>query len=128
MPDTTNNTPRKILFLEDEPFISELYARALIKANYSVKVARDGAEGFTEAKTNNYDIILLDLMIPNMLGLDVLHRLRAEIPGLKAKIIIATNLEQSKQRRAEIEKQADGYLIKAEVTPRQLVEFLNNVK
>ncbi len=126
--DTPKTAHRKILFIEDEPFISELYSRALHKANYTVKITKDGSDAFNEAKTNAYDIILLDLMMPNMLGLDILRRLRSEMPDLHAKIIITTNLEQSKERRAEIEKQADGYLIKAEVTPRELVEFLSKVK
>lgn len=125
-----NQTPpqRKVLFIEDEPFISELYTRALSKAGYLVKITKDGQQGLAEAKSGNYDIVLLDLMVPNMLGLEILSHLRTEMPDLKAKIIIATNLEYSKERRAEIEKQADGYLIKAEITPRQLVEFLNQIK
>ena len=124
----TNTQPRKVLFIEDELFIGELYTRALTKANYQVKIIKDGEEGYKEAATDTYDIILLDLMLPNMLGLDILKRLRTEKPNLKAKIIITTNLEQSKDHRQAIENEADGYLIKAEVTPRQLVEFLGNIK
>ncbi|MGH7249862.1 MAG: response regulator transcription factor [Minisyncoccia bacterium] len=124
----TNTQPRKVLFIEDELFIGELYMRALTKANYQVKVIKDGVEGYKEAATDAYDIILLDLMLPNMLGLDILKSLREQKPNLKAKIIITTNLEQSKGHREAIENQADAYLIKAEVTPRQLVEFLGNIK
>ena len=126
--NTQTATGRKLLFIEDEPFISELYSRALKKAGYEVSIINDGLQGFGEAKTNAYDIILLDLMIPNILGMDILRRLRAEMPTLKSKIIVTTNLEQSKEKRAELEKQADGYLIKAEVTPRELVDFLSRIR
>lgn len=126
MADTSQN--RKLLFIEDEPFIGELYMRALVKAGYKVSLAKDGDEGYKQAAGDTYDIILLDLMMPNMLGLEILKRLRTEKPNLKAKIIITTNLEQSKDRRSIIENQADGYLIKAEVTPRQLVDFLSRIK
>jgi DNA-binding response OmpR family regulator len=119
---------RKVLFIEDEPFISELYERSLVKGGYQVRIIRDGQAGLKEANTDEYDIILLDLMLPSLTGLDILKRLRAEFPNLKAKIVITTNLEQSKERRKDIERQADAYLIKAEVTPRQLVEFLNKIK
>jgi DNA-binding response OmpR family regulator len=119
---------RKILCIEDEKFISELYDRALKKAGYRVKMVAGGDEGLALAETNEYDIILLDLMIPDILGVDVLHRLRADMPDLKAKIIITTNLEQDDKTREAIEREADGYLIKAEITPKQLVEFLNNLK
>lgn len=124
-----NHTVQKsILCIEDERFISELYVRALTKAGHVVTVVFDGREGYEKAKTDTFDIILLDIMVPNMLGLDILKKLRTEVPGLKARIIITTNLEQSKERRKEVEDQADGYIIKAEVTPHQLVEFLGNIK
>lgn len=130
-PDTaTNQAAIKVLCIEDEHFIAELYARALTKAGYEITVIVDGVEGLKAAQSNLYDIILLDLMIPNMTGGEVLHRLRdpAQTPPLKAKIIITTNLEQKEETRQEIEKLADGYLIKAEVTPHQLVDILNSLK
>jgi len=118
---------RSILFIEDEPFIGELYSRALQKAGYKVEVAQDGKLAYDLARSDKYDIILLDLMLPNILGMQILRNLRREVPELKSKIIIVTNLEQTGPQRAEIEKQADGYLIKAEITPRQLVAFLDKV-
>ena len=75
-----------------------------------------------------YDIILLDIMIPTITGLDILDQLRApNAKPLKAKIIIATNLEQGEEGRAAVEQKADGYIIKAEITPRQLVEFFDQL-
>lgn len=131
MPDA--NTPpvnRKVLCIEDEPFISELYARALKKGGYDVTVIVDGVAGLKAAQENDYDIILLDLMVPNLTGIEILRILRdpARVPPLRAKIVIATNLEQREDVRAEIEKQADGYLVKAELTPHELVNFLDTVK
>jgi DNA-binding response OmpR family regulator len=122
-----SSAPVKVLCVEDEQFISELYQRAMVQAGYDVKVVSSGAVGLEEAKTNTYDIILLDLMTPDILGAEVLARLRREAPDLKAKIIIATNLEQDDKTREAIEKQADGYLIKAEVTPKELVRFLEQL-
>lgn len=117
---------KKLLCIEDEHFISELYARALTKAGYQVEVELDGAEGLKKAQTDQYDIILLDLMIPTINGIEVLRTLRdpAKTPHLKAKVIITTNLEQRDDVRADIEKQADGYLVKAEITPHELVDIL----
>lgn len=118
---------KKVLCIEDERFIGELYARALEKAGYNVNVIPDGQVGLQEALTNTYDIILLDIMIPQVLGIDILDTLRKQRPDLKAKVIIATNLEQDDSIRANIEKSADGYLIKAEITPRELVAFLDQL-
>lgn len=124
------NKKRKILCIEDEHFIGELYTRALSKAGYDIKVIADGVEALKEAQTDQYDIILLDLMIPNLTGIEVLRILRDpnKTPKLKAKIIITTNLEQREDVRADIEKQADAYVVKAELTPNELVDFLDNIK
>lgn len=120
----------KILIVEDEHFIQELYVRALTKAGYDVTVQSDGQKGLAAAQTDKYDIILLDLMVPNVTGIEVLRTLndRRLTPRLHARIIVTTNLEQRDEVRTDIESQADGYLIKAEITPRQLVEFLSRLQ
>jgi DNA-binding response OmpR family regulator len=128
----TSATPigKKVLCVEDEHFISELYVRALTKAGYEVTAEVDGQKGFELAKTDQFDIILLDLMVPTITGIEVLRRLRdpSVTPNLHAKVIITTNLEQREDIRADIEKRADGYLVKAEITPRELVAFLSTIK
>ncbi len=120
---------KTILCIEDEHFIGELYTRALTKAGYQVKVVLDGQVGLAEALTDKYDIILLDIMVPSMTGVEILQHLRgsAEAPHLHSKIIITTNLEQAETTRKEIERQADGYIVKAELTPKELVAFLQKI-
>lgn len=121
---------RKILCIEDEHFISELYTRALTRAGYDVHVEQDGQAGLAAAQTDAYDIVLLDLMVPHLTGIEILRTLRdpAQTPRLHALVIVTTNLEQREDIREDIESQADGYLVKANITPRQLVEFLANLK
>lgn len=122
----TSPRRRRVLCIEDERFISELYTRALKKAGYEVVVIADGADGLAQAKTNKFDIILLDIMLPNIMGTDILGQLKDPALNLKAKIVVTTNLEQRGKAREDIEKQADGYIVKADVTPKQLVEFLQH--
>jgi len=120
----------KVLCIEDEHFIGDLYTRALNNAGYDVKVVADGEEALAEAETNLYDLVLLDIMLPSMSGIEILRRLRdpARPTLLKAKIIITTNLDQEEATREKIEQQADGYLIKAEITPRELVEYIKQLE
>lgn len=120
----------KVLCIEDEHFINELYGRALNKAGFEVKMVIDGEEGFKEAKSDKYDIILLDIMVPNMIGTEILKRLRdpRTTPKLHSKIIVTTNLELGDEDRAAIESQADGYIVKADLTPRQLADFIKQIK
>jgi DNA-binding response OmpR family regulator len=129
-PTESPNKGKKVLCIEDEHFISELYERALGKAGYDVTVELDGQKGLLAAQSDKYDIILLDLMIHSLTGIDVLRELRDPVktPKFHAKIIITTNLEQREEIRADIEKQADGYLVKAEITPYELVDFLNQLQ
>jgi DNA-binding response OmpR family regulator len=127
-PTPSGPSHRKVLIVEDEHFISELYVRALTRAGYDVTVEVDGQKGMERARSNEFDIILLDLMIPTITGIEVLRKLRG--PGstpLKSKIVITTNLEQRDEIRADIESQADAYLVKAEITPRELVAFLDTI-
>jgi DNA-binding response OmpR family regulator len=125
--ETKDSNGLRVLCIEDEHFISELYARALRRAGYDVTTMLSGDDGLRAAASDQYDIILLDLMIPGITGFEVLRRLRAEAPNLRAKVIITTNLDQEDDSRAEIESMADGYLIKAEFTPRQLVQIIDDI-
>jgi two-component system, OmpR family, copper resistance phosphate regulon response regulator CusR len=124
------NSPKRILIIEDEYFISELYVRALTRSGYAVDLAVDGSDGAHKALSDKYDIILLDIMVPTLTGTEILKRLHDDLGNkvIKAKIIVTTNLEQSEETKESIEQQADGYIIKAEITPSQLVDFLSKLE
>jgi len=121
---------KTILCIEDEHFISELYARALTKAGYEVTIMLSGVDGLAAAQTDQYDLILLDLMVPGMTGIEILNILKdlRQTPKLHSKIIITTNLDQEESMREELERMADGYLIKAEITPKKLVEIVKQME
>jgi len=123
------NKQPSILLIGDEKFISELYTRALERAGFSVKSEMDGEKALFEAVNNNYDVILLDIMLPTMNGVDLLYKMkdRNVQPPMRSKIIITTNLDQKEEIRAKIESMADGYLIKAEITPKELVNYVQQV-
>jgi len=119
----------RVLCIEDEFFISELYARALNKAGYVTTVCMNGTDGLEVARTGKYDIVLLDIMIPGTDGTEVLRQLRdpRRSPDFRGKIIITTNLDQDDEARAELEKLADAYIVKADITPNELVSFLQTI-
>ncbi len=121
---------KTILCIEDEHFISELYARALRKEGYDVTIMLSGDDGLVAAQTDRFDLILLDLMTPGITGMEILSILRdqKQTPKLHSKIIITTNLDQEESMRDELEKKADGYLIKAEITPKQLVGIVKQME
>ncbi|MFT4532075.1 MAG: DNA-binding response OmpR family regulator [Candidatus Saccharimonadales bacterium] len=120
---------KRVLCIEDERFISELYARALGNAGYEVTILADGEDGLHEAVNGKYDVVLLDIMLPTMNGVDMLYKMKDPNvrPKFESKIIITTNLDQKEDIRKKVEEMADGYLIKAEITPHELVNFVDQV-
>lgn len=119
---------KSLLIIEDEHFISELYARALKKAGYSVTIMMSGEDGLSAALQHDFDLVLLDILVPGLSGMDVLEKIRNNdsSSGKHSKIIITTNLEQDEKTRERLEHIADGYLIKAEMTPNELVKIVDD--
>ncbi len=118
-----------ILCIEDDNFIADMYVHSLKKAGHSVDVVPNGNDALARAKQSVYDVILLDLMLPEKSGVDILESLRGEDgSGLPhTKIIVTTNFDEPAEDRARLEKLADGYLIKADVTPSKLVELVQQI-
>ncbi len=120
--------PKKILIVEDDRFISEMYARTLRKNGFIVEETITGPDGLAKAKKGGWDYILLDIMLPDITGVEVLQELRADGQERDStKIIIITNFEQDDATRQAMEKLADGYLIKAEITPRRMLEIIQEM-
>lgn len=117
-----------ILVVEDDRFIGEMYVRSLKNAGYDVEWVVSGAEGLKMATDKTYDLILLDIMLPEKQGGDVLASLRGEQDKIpKSRVIVLTNFDQDEQSRAAMQAKADGYLIKADITPRRLLEIIGQM-
>ena len=114
---------KTILVIEDDRFIGEMYVRSLKKAGYTVDWMVDGNDGLIAARNKPYDLILLDVMLPERRGTEILQALRGGKEDLipHSKVIILTNFEQDDESRMAMEKHSDGYLIKAEITPSKLL-------
>ena len=117
---------KTILIVEDDRFIGEMYVRSLKKNGYDVDWMVDGNDGLIAARNKDYDLILLDVMLPERRGTDILEALRGGSEDLipKTKVIVLTNFEQDDESRMAMEKKADGYLIKAEITPSKLLSVI----
>ena len=120
---------KTILIIEDDRFIGEMYVRSLQKADYQVDWMVDGNDGLIAARNKPYDLMLLDVMLPERRGNEILQILRggAEdlIPGTR--VIVLTNFDQTEQARQTMEEHADGYLIKAEITPKKLLAVIERM-
>lgn len=117
---------KKILIIEDDFFIQDIYTRAFTQAGYTVDSATNGQEGVDKGKTTTYDFILLDILLPLLTGLEVLPNLRAQDSQSKmTPIFIVTNLGQEDVIKEAFSNGADGYLIKSQMTPKSVITEVN---
>lgn len=122
-------TIKTILIVEDDRFIGEMYVRSLKKAGYEVDWMVDGNDGLIAARNKPYDLLLLDVMLPERRGTEILEALRGRedlIPNTK--VIVLTNFEQDDESRLAMESRADAYLIKAEITPNKLLSVIQQIE
>jgi len=118
---------KKILIIEDEESILEMYKMRLEQEGYLVIASNNGTDGIALAKKEKPDLILLDLVIPEIDGYQVLKKLRADQNTKNIKIYILSNLGQSQEINKGFTNGADGYLIKASLTPSQLSSNVKNI-
>src|SRR5450830_141704 len=120
---------KTVLCIEDDRFIGEMYVRSLKKAGYEVDWVVDGNDGLITARNKQYDVILLDVMLPERRGTDILDALRGGKEDLipKTHVIVLTNFQQDDESRISMEKHADAYLIKAEITPKKLISVIEKL-
>jgi DNA-binding response OmpR family regulator len=117
---------KRILLVEDEDFIRDLYTRQLSKAGFFVKSAPDGQTGLNMLKAETFDLLLLDIMLPGINGLQLLREFKTHNPNSPMITIMLTNLGQEAVIKEGFELGAQAYLIKASYTPDQVVNEVKN--
>jgi DNA-binding response OmpR family regulator len=120
---------KTILCIEDDRFIGEMYVRSLKKAGYEVDWMVDGNDGLVAARNKPYDLILLDIMLPERRGTEILAALRGNGEDLipQTRVVVMTNFDQDDESRAAMQHNADAYLIKAEITPKKLLAVIDKL-
>lgn len=117
----------KILLVEDEDFIRQLYKRQFEKAGFVIEDFASGKTGLTAALQNKYDLILLDIMLPDVNGIDILKQIKESQTVGKTPVVMLTNLGQDDVIKEGFKFGATGYLIKAAYTPDQVVQEVSNI-
>jgi len=100
----------RVLFIEDFPILQKSVSKGLTEAGFAVDVAGDGEQGLWYATTNEYDVIILDLMLPGIDGLTVLRKIREA--GRQTHVLILTAKDTIDDRVAGLDRGADDYLVK----------------
>jgi len=112
----------KIMLVEDDPMIAEIYKKKFETAGFEVANAVTGKEVLKLAKEEKFDLILLDMVLPEISGMDVLKELKKSGKyDSNLKVIVFSNLDRSEHEKEALENGADGYIGKTEFNPNELV-------
>lgn len=113
---------KKILIAEDDEFLIKVMNNRLKKEGFHVDTANDGLSALEQITKNNYQVVLLDLIMPNMDGFEVL----TELKKLKNQtpVLVFSNLSQEEDRKEVIELGAKGYYIKSDISIHDIVEVI----
>jgi len=114
--------PKKILLIEDEELIITLLQKKLEKEGYKVLVARDGVEGMEQMKEVVPDLVLLDIVMPRMGGLEVIEEMRKDKELRVVPIIVISNSGQPVELDRAKNLGARDWLIKTEFDPKEVLD------
>lgn len=115
---------KKVLSIEDDAFLSGLVSGKLVESGFSVLTAATGAAGIELAKKELPALILLDLMLPDIGGFEVLERLKTDPATANIPVVILSNLGGREETEKGIALGAASYLIKSNILPGEVAELV----
>lgn len=117
----------KVLIVEDDQLIQRMYEKIFTFQKFDVVLASDGEEGLDKARTEKPTIILLDVMMPKMNGMEVLEKLKLD-PELKTiPVIMLSNLAGEADVETALSKGAVKYIIKSEHDPKEIADMVQEI-
>lgn len=117
----------KVLIVEDDPLMSRMYQKIFTFEGYEVVIGADGEEGLEKAKTEKPTVILHDVMMPKMNGLQVLEKLKLDPDTKKIPVVMLTNLAGQQDAEAALTKGAVKYIVKSEYEPKQVANMVKEI-
>ncbi len=118
---------KKILVIEDDVFLRKVISKKLLKEGYEVVEAIDGEKGLKAVKKEKPDLVLLDLVLPEMTGFEVLAKMKAGSSISEIPVIILSNLGDKEDIEKGLGMGAVDYFIKAHFTPGEIVDKIKNI-
>jgi len=115
---------QKIAIIEDDQAISQMYRIKFEAEGYTVETAGNGRLGLELVLAFHPDIVLLDLMMPEMNGEEMLQKLREDVWGKSVKVVVLTNMGEQEVPAGIRDLQVSSFILKADMTPRQVAELV----
>lgn len=111
-----------ILIVEDEEATAEMYATNFKQAGYEVDISHDGLLGFEKMVTEQPALVLMDIVMPGLSGMEVVEKAKHEHSTQNIPIVMLTNYSDSVELKNAMRQGAVDYIIKSDTTPKQVVE------
>lgn len=118
---------KKILIIEDDNFLQDLEAEKIKKHDYDVIIAKTGEEAMTKILEPGIDLVILDLLLPNFDGFQILEKIKTDDATKKIPVIIFSNLSKSNDMEKAIKLGANEFMIKSNFSLEELVEHINKM-
>jgi two-component system, chemotaxis family, response regulator WspR len=118
---------KKILIVEDDNFVAEVYLAKLSEMKYEPILAQNGEEGLAALRKNKIDMILLDILMPVMSGMEMLEEIKKNKEWENIPVILLTNVGEKESIQKVREMGVKNYLIKSHFTPAEVVEKIESV-
>ena len=112
----------KILIIEDDPLINKMYSEKLSRDGYQTDIAENGQLGLDKMKQNPPDLLILDIMMPKMGGIEVIDAMKADQALEKIPIIVLSNLSESPDIEKAKKRGIKEYLVKSDLDPEDVSE------
>lgn len=117
----------KILLIDDDEALTTIFTAALTKEGYQIIVTNTGQEGLDKAETESPNLILLDQIMPDYSGNEVLKKLKANEKTKDIPVVILSNFSQEDLVKEALNQGAADYIFKFQVEPKDVVQKINNV-
>jgi twitching motility two-component system response regulator PilH len=117
----------KILVVEDDPLMSRMYQKIFTFEGYDVTMAGDGQEGLDKAREIKPTLMLLDVMMPKLNGLQVLEKLKSDPETKSIPVVMLTNLAGEQDAEGALSKGAIKYIIKSEHDPKEVADMVKEI-
>lgn len=115
-----NSMAKKILIIEDDPLINKMYSEKLARDGYDTEIAENGAVGVEKMKAAVPDLVILDIMMPKMDGIQVIDAMKQDTRLEKIPIIVLSNLSESPDIEKAKKRGVQEYLVKSDLDPEDV--------
>lgn len=117
----------KILLIDDDAFLRDMYATKFTEKGHKIECVSTSEEAIARLHDKNFDVVLSDVIMPGMTGVELLSHIEKEHLGGSPKCIILSNQSDDTDKKAAYEAGAIGYIIKAELIPSEVVAEVEKI-